>query len=207
MSNVAAKKVEIYAADSCPYGLTYGQWTVRWWRWFLAIPKSTNPIFDDSGKFASLNQLEKNVWFLGGKVGDERLSFPKRACRIPRSYSILFPVVNCEVNPLEYPQLTSPIELIQRVESDENTIIRKDCTVDGEPVLVQRIKSDPKVFDVKIVEDNPYEVAGGGETSAAADGYWVFLKPLPPGNHRISFRGSCEYGRLNSGADYELYID
>lgn len=206
VSNGILEKIDFYSADSCPYGLTYGRWTVEWWRWFLKTPKSTNPILDDSGKFASVNQPNRNVWFLGGKVGDESLSFPKRFCKIPSSYSILFPVINCEANPLECPELTTSKQLREKVESDENTIISKYCKVDGNFVPVQRIKSDPNIFHLKIDRDNAYDVAEGGETFAAADGYWVFLRPLPVGEHEVSFRGSCEYGKLNSGADYQLQI-
>jgi hypothetical protein len=200
--------IQFYTADSCPYGLTYGQWTVEWWRWFLSIPKSMNPVVDESGKFASVNQPTKHVWFLAGKVPNEHnKSIPKRFCKIPATRSILFPVINCEVNPLECPELTTNRELIEHVNTDENTIILKECIVDGKQVPVQRVKSDPDVFEVEMNEDNIYGVKGGGITFAAADGYWVFLRPLAIGEYNISFRGSCENGRLNSGANYHLQIE
>jgi hypothetical protein len=206
-SNEIFKQIQFHTIDSRPYGLTYGQWTVEWWRWFLSTPKSMNPVVDESGKFASVNQPIKHVWFLAGKVGSEHKSIPKRFCKIPASRSILFPVINCEVNPLEYPELTTERDLIERVTADENTIILKECIVDGNLVPVQRVKSDPDVFEVQIDEDNAYGVEGGGRTLAAADGYWVFLRPLPIGEHNISFRGSCENGKLNSGANYHFEIE
>jgi hypothetical protein len=200
-------EIQFYTAESCPYGLTYGQWTVKWWRWFLSTPKSMNPVIDESGKFAFVNQPPEHVWFLAGKVGDEHKSIPKRFCKIPASRSILLPVINCEVNPLEHPELSTDHDLIERVNADENTIILKECVVDGKLVPVQRVKSDPEIFEVEISEDNAYSIEGGGITSSAADGYWVFLRPLPVGKHNISFRGSCEKGKLNSGANYDLKIE
>jgi hypothetical protein len=199
--------IQFYTVESCPYGLTYGQWTVKWWRWFLSTPKSMNPVVDKSGKFASVNQPTEHVWFLAGKVGNEDKSVPKRFCKIPVSRSILFPVINCEVNPLEHPELSTKSELIEHVNADENTIILKECIVDGKLVPVHRVKSDPDVFEVEVNEDNAYSVKGGGITFAAADGYWVFLKSLPIGEHDISFHGSCENGKLNSGANYHLQIE
>lgn len=201
------EQVEFYTAESRPYGLTYGQWTVEWWRWFLSIPKLVNPAFDKSGEYANVNQKRGEVWFLAGKVGDENADLPERSCEVPRSHSILFPVINCEVNSLELPELTSHRDLVDHVSKDENSIILKECVLDNITVPVQRVKSDPSVFEVKIDPDNPYNVYGGGVTIAAADGYWVFLKPLPVGNHDISFRGSCENGRLNSGATYHLQVE
>ena len=67
--------VQFYTAESCPYGLTYGRWTVEWWRWLLSIPASVSPALDESGKYASLNQPSEDVWFLAGKVGSESHSF------------------------------------------------------------------------------------------------------------------------------------
>jgi hypothetical protein len=200
-------RIQPYQANCRLYGLTYGQWTVKWWRWSLSIPKSINPATDDSGKFAYVNQPTSGVWFLAGKVASEHRTIPKRFCKIPASCSILFPVVNCEISRLERPELKTDTDLKNHVDADEDTIILKKCIVDGKPVPVQRIKSDPEVFEVTISEDNIYGIKSTGRTTAAADGYWVFLRPLPIGEHYISFQGSCEKGKLNSGANYRLLIE
>ena len=63
------EQIQSFTSESRPYGLTYGQWTVMWWKWFLSTPKAVNPILDESGKFASVNQPDKYVWFLAGKIG------------------------------------------------------------------------------------------------------------------------------------------
>jgi hypothetical protein len=200
------EETQFFTSDSCPYGLTYGQWTVIWWRWFLSTPKAINPVLDSSGTFASVNQPAKDVWFLAGKIGNEDTNIPNRSCIMPSGRSILFPIINCEANPLEFPDLTTEQYLIEHVNRDENTIITKECFVNGRRIPAQRVKSDPIVFELEINEDNVCNVKGGGITSASGDGYWVFLKPLVTGDHFISFRGSCEKGRLNSGANYHLKV-
>jgi hypothetical protein len=198
--------IQFFTADSMPYGETYGQWTVKWWRWFLSTPKSINPVLDPTGEYAYVNQPSVHVWFLGGKVVEEERNLPNRFCRIPNDKSILFPVINCEANPLEYPELRTHKDLIERVKTDEDTIDKKECFVNGNRIPVQRVKSDPAVFELSINEDNGANIKGGGNTYASADGYWVFLKPLPLGEYTLSFSGSCEYGKLNSGANYHLQI-
>jgi hypothetical protein len=200
-------EVPCYTAKSCPFGFTYGHWTVEWWRWFLSIPKSIHPAFDATGESGALNQPQDHVWFLVGKVGNESRDIPERFCRIPRARSILIPVINCEVNPIECPQLKSHQNLIDRVLEDENTVFRTECIVDGKLVLVERVRSDPMVFDVRLDNNNAFDIRGGGSTVASADGYWVFLKPLSDGEHSIEFRGSCENGRLHTGAKYQLQIE
>jgi hypothetical protein len=207
MQNDTFEGLQYYTSESRPYGLSYGNWTVKWWRWTLSTPKYTNPVIDDSGKFASENQPIKDVWYLAGKVASEEVRYPERCCKIPCSRSILIPVINCEVSFLECNEATSEASLLHRVKTDTNTIIMKQCIVDGKPVPVQRVKSDPPIFQVQISEDNIYNVKKGGITTAAADGYWVFLKPLPTGEHQISFQGSCENGRLKSGGNYCVQIE
>ena len=198
--------VDWFSGDSIPFGLTYGQWTVRWWRWALSIPKSVNPVLDPSGDHASVNQPEKYVWFLTGTFGNDDTNLPKRFCTIPSGRSILFPVINYEANLLEYPQLTTEDELTKHVKKVEDTIVKKECSVDGRRIAAQRVMSDPRVFKLKIREENPVNIRKSGLTVAAADGYWVFLKPLAEGNHFISFEGSCEQGKIRSGAFYQVRV-
>lgn len=198
-------EISSYRADSAPYGKTYGSWTVQWWRWALAIPKSVNPIVDGTGIHAGLDQQNEHVSFLAGKLASGDRTLPNRYCTVSSEKSILFPVINCESNQLEDPELRTDQDIIDRVKKDEDTIIKKECYVDGKNIAAQRVKSDPIIFELNIVEDNLFDVKGGS-THASADGYWVFLEPLPVGNHKIYFEGSCEYGTLNSGAIYHLEV-
>ena len=203
----SSEGIEYYSADSRPYGLTYGEWTVRWWKWFFSTSKAANPGIDNTGEYAHINQPSKDLWFLAGKVGTEDRIIPRRFCNIPASRSILFPVINCEVNPLECPELKTMKELIAYVRTDENTIVLKECIVNGQNIPVVRVKSEPEIFKAEIHQGNPFGAGRGGLVDVAADGHWVFLRPLPTGQHSLSFKGSCENGRLNSGAHYNLQIE
>jgi hypothetical protein len=125
---------------------------------------------------------------------------------LTRLENILFPIINCEANPLEYPELKRESDVINHVLRDEDTIVKKECCVNGQQISIERVQSDPPTFPVTIDKDNALGVKEGGSTIAASDGYWVFLKPLPRGEYFISFAGSCENGRLNSGANYHLNV-
>lgn len=146
------------------------------------------------------------MWFLAGKFGDEKKIYPQRQVTIPKTKSILFPILNCEANSLEYPNLKSSDDLIKHVLHDVDTVVKKQCYVDGKQINPVRVRSDPPVFPLTIHEDNGVGVKGGGFTYTASDGYWVFLKSLPLGLHIIDFEGSCEFGRLCSGAKYGVTI-
>jgi hypothetical protein len=198
-------RIQYYTELSTPFGQTYGNWTVKWWQWALSMPKAINPLCDKTGENTNSKQ-PADVWFLAGRFGSEDSWFPKRRCIIPYGRPILFPILNCEANPLEYPQLKTDQDIINHVRNDVDTIVRKECFVNDEKLPPVRVRSDPVLFQVNISQDL-FDIPRSGETMAAADGYWVFLKPLRVGEYHIRFEGACEEGRLKSGAEYQIKVE
>ena len=198
--------IKYFNPSDKPFGLSYGAWTVKWWQWIWSIPDATNPLNDQTGKNASINQPEKDVWFLGGTWATEKLlNIPNREITIPSNRAILFPVINCEANPVEYPYLKTNEDIINHVIRDENTIVLKEAFINDTAIPIQRVSSDPILFPLRVIDknnDNNKYI----DTQASADGYWVFLKPLPKGEYKINFRGACELGRLNTASNYRLLI-
>ena len=201
------KELEYFTPDSKPYGLTYGQWTVKWWNWALSIPTEINPIYDDSGRFANVSQEDPNVFFLAGTFDGATV---QRRCTVPNGKAFLFPVMNYEVNPIEYPNLKTETEMVREVIRDQDDILNLEATIDGKKVPFYRIRSDPAVFPLTISLDliESDEDPKGAKTiaEAASDGYWIFLKHLSRGEHRIFFAGSCSSGIRNVRANYDVTV-
>lgn len=198
--------IPLFSETEKPYGRSYGAWTAKWWRWILSIPKSKNPLLDQTGENWMVDQPFSDVWFLAGNYRDFERKYPHRKIEMPAGRGILLPILNCEANPLEYPKLHSYEDLINHVNHDVSTITRKTVSVNGISVNPSRVQSDPQIFRVTLTSNNVFPIVNSGTTYASADGYWIFLKPLPIGRYNISFEGSCEFGSLHSGADYELSI-
>jgi hypothetical protein len=199
---MALNRVEVYTPDDKPFGLTYGQWTAKWWKWVLSVPSTNNPLLDDSGSLAEVNQ-NGPVWFLAGTLGENKC--PERSCQLPTGKSVLFPVINYEANVVENPELSSNQQLIEHVMEDMNDIVVKEATVDGEKVSVYRIHSNPFIFDMRLERTNILKLSPQ-TINVAADGYWVFLKPLKQGRHEIYFHGSCSGGTRSSAAIYHINV-
>jgi hypothetical protein len=197
------QKIDYFSDHDRPYGISYGQWTVRWWQWAKSAPKEINPVIDETGKYAHINQ-QGPVWYLAGTFGENKI--PHRTCKIPADIAVLFPVINYEMNPLEKPELAKQADLISHVIQDIDDIIIRYAIVDEMRIPVYRIKSDPLVFSLTINSENNNRVFGE-TTYAVADGYWVFLKPLPKGKHHIYFHGSCAGGLRNAAADYSILVN
>jgi hypothetical protein len=199
------KEPEYFTPDSKPYGLTFGQWTVKWWNWALSIPTEINPVYDDIGKFANVSQKDPNVFFLAGTFDGATV---ERRCTVPSGKAVLFPVMNYEVNPIEYPNLKTETEMVREVIRDQDDILNLEVTIDGKNVPFYRIRSDPPVFPLTISRDliEAKEVPAGVKTVAASDGYWIFLKNLSKGEHNIFFAGSCSSGARNVRATYNVTV-
>jgi len=206
MIGTNTEQIQLFMETDKPYGITFGAWTVKWWQWALSIPKDISPLSDQSGHNWNIDQPSSDVWFLVGIVGGTRNAFPHRNIKLEFGRSLLIPVLNCEANPLEYPDLKTDEDLVRHVVDDVNTVVKKDVFINGTRLSPVRVPSDPRIFKVAINEDNAFRIMNPGSTDAAADGYWIFLKPLPRGSYTIQFEGSCEFGRLNAGAFYEIII-
>ena len=197
--------MEFYTSSSRPYGLSFGAWTVRWWKWCFSIERSRNPTIDPTGIYANEEQA-KPTWFLAGTWVSEHRRYPHRKCSIPAGVSVLFPIINCEENPLEYPYLKTKKEMRERLLHDMGTVRELECSVNGNKIPPQLVNSDPEFFRINIRSDMS-ENKKGGNTLMTSSGYWVFLKPLARGNYHINFEGSYQYGKLFSGATYDISVE
>jgi hypothetical protein len=167
------------------------------------MPMNINPAADENGINACINQTDPNVWFLAGTLGGKEV---RRKCTLPFGRSILFPVINIEINPVEKPTLRTEADLIRYVKEDEDDILNLETLLDSHRLPIYRVKSDPAVFPLKMPMDNPFKAPGGIATMAASDGYWVFLKRLHPGEHHLYFAASCSLGTRNVKASYDLTV-
>jgi hypothetical protein len=171
----------LFSPESQPYGMTYGEWTSEWWQWFLSIPTDQNPINDPTGERCA-QQQSGSVWFLVGSGGGRA----ERSCTIPAGVAILIPAINVECSFVEDESLSNEADLRACANSDQDLVTRTGASLDGLELEVHRVESP--LFDVIFPADNIFAVPEG-PTQAVSDGYWVFLKPLPPGNHELHAEG------------------
>jgi hypothetical protein len=92
---------------------------------------------------------------------------------------------------LENPELKTESELRTcALEGQDFGSKTMSATVDGTQLKnLENYRVESKLFDLTLPENNIFS-ATPGTTEAISDGYWVFLKPLPVGNHDIDFSAS-----------------
>jgi hypothetical protein len=174
-----------YPLDSKPYGLTYGEWTAKWWQWTISIPKDINPGGDTTGKDCALKQSGP-VWFLAGTFGGAAT----RTCTIPAGKAIMLPLINAECDYLAKPNLKTEQQLLACAKSENEGITGLDATVDGvKTQSLQNYRVQSPLFNFTYPTNN-VNGAPVGSTQGVSDGYWVLLKPLPVGSHTVHIAGS-----------------
>jgi hypothetical protein len=183
----------IFSNDSSPFGLTYAEWTAKWWQWAYSIPKDIHPAYDDSGRYCTLNQSGP-VWFFPGSYGKDVL----RQCAVPSDKAILFPILNSECSFAEFTNLKSEEELRQCAKEIQDSVVELRASIDGNNITnLEDFRIQSPLFSFTLPENNilnlPPQI-----TQAVSDGNWVFLKPLSEGNHTLSFKGS-----LRNASDVE----
>jgi hypothetical protein len=175
----------VFPIDSKPYGLSYEDWTIKFWQWLLSIPADKNPITDTSGKLCSQNQnASLPVFFLAFSTGGGAA----RTCDISVGKAILIPinVVECSFAELN---VKTEEELHTCATEDESSNPQLFLPVDGREFKdLEKYRIHSRAFDIELPDNSVIQVSG--PTRAVSDGYWIILEPLATGKHDIHFKAS-----------------
>jgi hypothetical protein len=175
----------VFAIDSNPYGLSYEDWTIKWWQWLLSMPIQINPMDDITGEHCEEGQGSLPVFFLSGSGG----SVAERTCTVPAEKAILVPVSTVECSFAEQSG-TNEQELNTCAEEDQSSNPILFLSVDGRQIQqIEKYRVHSRAFNVTFPENAVFG-AKAGPSLAVSDGYWIILEPLPPGEHEIHFKSS-----------------
>jgi hypothetical protein len=185
-----------------PFGVSWEEWTIRWWKWILSIPIDMNPGIDPSGKLFSSDQPYREVIFLAGTFEGHA----RRTYFIPTSRAIFFPVINFITSFAEEPQLKTESDLVTRANEDIASLTNVNLSIDGISIKnLNEYRVQSPVFDILFGETNAFKLPPG-KTRAISDGFWIFLRGLPSGWHTIHAIGSCYSGTTQESTTWKLRV-
>jgi hypothetical protein len=174
----------VYPPGSMPFGLTYGEWTAKWWQWALSTPSNEFPVEDLTGEKCSINQSGP-IWFLAGTPGGSA----ERSCSIPAGKAVMFPIINVRCDYASDPAAKTESDLRTCAKGDQDLVTHVEAAIDGVPITnLEQYRVQSPLFELQLVDDNPIGLPPG-KTEAISDGWWIIMKPLSPGNHEVSFKG------------------
>jgi hypothetical protein len=212
--------------ESLPGGLSYPQWSAKWWQWAWSVPLFVNPLFDTTGVDCAVFQSRSGpVWFLAGTTGFDAT----RNCIVPAGKMIFFPIINIG-NDYPCPDIQfqpGPRQSLEQfltigygpyfgARQYIDHVTGLSATLDGVPV--QDLSLPPENSKYRATspmftfQGDPslqvWDPCVGPRHKGVSDGYWVMLKPLPTGPHTLTFSGTETWpsGPFTVTVTYNLMI-
>ena len=207
--------IEFYSANELPAGGSYDDWVSRYLNWVLSISTSEEKALKSGAVKCLMNKTGSMVMLMqttfGGELRQECEISSNDAIMIP--LWIGWCDIGGDRDRIRDPQKDLDAQLTDCARREYNTgDITSNVIIDGIPVVKLDVGlkkpagsdqfADPeyrktsaenvteifsKGFDLKIPADTHKGNLPQGTWRAGSHGWWVFLKPLPAGEHTISY--------------------
>jgi hypothetical protein len=183
----------ILPPNSAPHGLTYAEWSAKWFKWAYEQSPANSPVQDTTGAQCA-NRQSGQVWFLAGTFGAGTVV---RSCTIPAGRMLFFPVGNgfCAGDGFDFAGERACATAFAnqlshlRVEIDGLPVKALDAPLSGN---YYRALSPP--WDLVLGAENIFGAPAGTYSPGAGDGVYLMLTPLSPGQHTIHIHADQTVG-------------
>lgn len=189
-----------FKTNTTPYGLTYKQWIIKWWKWLLKIPVPISPTMDETGNNAYIGQDDSNVFFLC-QTFEQTGVIPSRIVSIHKGMSLFLPLINW-ISVFPEDGITDE-GLSLKARAKMNTIADLAITINGTCIKnLKEYRLMPGPFHVELPENNILN-SNPGSKRVVSDGYWIMTYPIME-PIRLKTFGSCTAGLTRIGVNYDI---
>jgi hypothetical protein len=203
----SANAVQSFSKDDTPFGTDYNGWLTNYWKWWIATTVDEATPKPDG---CLINSTDSMVILMDTGVNGK----PHQVCNISSSQGIMIDLWSawCDESGKDdsgtprlsysYDQLTKCARenfdlgaVTSLVKVDDTPVAKLDVvsSIKG-GALVYQINSIENVteifskgFNITIPEDTHFPDQTPGTFRSGAHGWFVFLKPLPPGDHTLYY--------------------
>jgi hypothetical protein len=173
----------VFSTSSKPYGLSYSDLPKQYWQYQMSIPSSEHPNNGYTPQKCTINQ-HGPIWFLPDIVQGSDV----RTCTVPSGKAILFTIESGECNyGSDLPPGGNDQDL-RRCAIEGNDYATVSASIDGLQISnasAYRVQSG--YFNLTVPADN-FIGNKPGTWRSYVDGFFILLKPLPPGVHVIEWK-------------------
>jgi hypothetical protein len=201
--------VEVFSKDEQPFGIPYDKWIGKYWNWVISLtPEQSEPLNGN----CLINKSDSMVMLMDpATAGKHELE-----CDISSTDGIMVGSWNgvFENNDKDDVPDNTPIEQLSKFAREQLDLgaVTSEVKVDGKSVAkLDEISSMSnnilnykintmdnfteiyaKPFNLTIPENTYVPDAVAGTWPAGAHGWFTFLRPLQPGDHKVSYTMSVQ---------------
>jgi hypothetical protein len=192
-----AYAVGVFHKDELPFGKPYEDWVIDWWRWNAAIPGDPVTTFAGIKENGCLINKEGPVAMLiDPAIGGEH----HQRCEISSNQGILISAWSAEcgrsTKGFENKSFKELLECARKYDLGKVTV---NAWVDNKPIalveaedlkttnLMNATELATKGFNITTPQDSNLEVDYPGTHLGAVHGWFIFIKPLPVGEHTVRY--------------------
>jgi hypothetical protein len=193
---------KILPPESRVQGLTYGEWSAKWWQYVLSIPASENPLNGEIGN-KCVYQQNGNV----GLIAVDPLVGETIECEVPTGMTLFLDILSAECSSVEPDPFYGGNEEEMRECALSFTITDLQASVDGVAVenLDQYIHTSP-IFDFTLPEDNILGTTDVFSGQSVSNGAHLMLAPLSRGEHTVYLHGSVPELEYTVDMNFEFTV-
>ena len=204
-----AYAVDVFHKDELPFGKPYENWVQDWWKWNAAIPIDPETTFAGVKENGCLINKEGPVAFLmDPAIGGVH----HQKCEISSNQGILIPAWSAlcsgAVKGYENASFKQLSECARQYNLGKVTV---NAWVDNKSLaqvkaedyktinLINASELYTKGFNITVPEDSNLAVDYPGTHLGATHGWYIFLKPLPTGEHTVRYVNDVRETTLGAG--------
>jgi len=198
-----AETLAIYPPEAKPFGLSFSDHAINYWRWLISIPADQAPFDDTTGERCSNGQLNSNssVFYLTGVGGGGKES---RICEVPEGKGIFIMTESSGYSKLEKPGYTLD-ELKEEAKKDVDKNFNINLTIDGHEYTtddLQKYRVASPVYNVTFPLNPIFGISIDKPTitQSASNDIFVITHPITKGNHIIHLvTHACDLAKPECG--------
>jgi hypothetical protein len=162
-------------------GLTYGEWSAKWWQYVLSIPESDNPLAGGTGNKCAFQQIGNVALIAVDPLSEEPIE-----CEVPTGVMLFLDILSAECSTVEEPPFYGEDEEELRACVLGFTFTNLQASIDGVAVknLDRYIHTSP-LFEFTLPEEGNILYTDVLSGQSVSKGAHLILAPLSPGEHAV----------------------
>ena len=192
----------MYPVNSSINGTSFKDWTEKWWQWFVSIPKKHNHNMENAlgDKYepveCSFQQDPASpVFFVPYVMKEKGQPAAEATCNVPEGKTVMLGIDNGWMDTGDPRTKGADAKTLASYVQETNIYPTEfDITLDGKPIPLTneekyRVLTDPfnMTFPEVVSPEDAMWDEPPGTYMAVADGWYLMLKPLSPGEHTLHY--------------------